>query len=434
MNITGQSAAEIFDSVRRLVHAGRLEPGEALPPVRQLASELGVNRNTVASAYRRLVAAGVAVTRGRHGTLVRSSPQLPEHEGRIHDALVRDLGSGNPALQWLPDPLDALAEAGYRPVLYGDAVIAPVLARQGRAWFEPDSPGDYEVLLTHGAVDALERLLGSGLTAGDKVAIEEPCYLSGLRTVRALALEPVGVAMDAFGMQPHALQQALEAGAQAVVITPRAQNPTGASLTAERAAALRQVLTRFPHVLVIEDDHFALLARAPYYPVIPACTSRWARIRSMSKAFGPDLRLAFVASDPDTAHTLSQRLAPGNAWVSHLLQQAVAACLASPAVLQQVQAAGADYAARRDRLMDLLTRCGLPPWQPAEGLNLWVPVPVCSRPLAERLLLRGWRVRPGEAFALQQPVSALRITIATLSARDAERLVEDILALIGDVG
>src|SRR5690606_19439693 len=167
MNITGQTAAEIFDSVRQLVHAGCLPPGEALPPVRQLASVLGVNRNTVASAYRRLVAAGVAVTRGRHGTLIRSSPQLPEHERRIHDALVHDLGSGNPAVQWLPDPIDALASAGYRPVLYGDAAIAPVLAQQGRAWFDADSPGDYQVQLTHGAVDALERLLGSGLTAGD---------------------------------------------------------------------------------------------------------------------------------------------------------------------------------------------------------------------------------------------------------------------------
>lgn len=434
MNITGQTAAEIFDSVRQLVHAGCLPPGEALPPVRQLASVLGVNRNTVASAYRRLVAAGVAVTRGRHGTLIRSSPQLPEHEGRIHDALVHDLGSGNPAVQWLPDPIDALASAGYRPVLYGDAAIAPVLAQQGRAWFDADSPGDYQVQLTHGAVDALERLLGSGLTAGDRVAIEEPCYLSGLRTVLALALEPVGVAVDAFGMQPAALQQALEAGAQAVVITPRAHNPTGASLSGERAAALRQVLKRFPHVLVIEDDHFALLAQARYYPVIPARMPRWARIRSVSKALGPDLRLAIVASDPDTAQQLSLRLARGNTWVSHLLQQTVAACLASPAVLQQVQAAGADYASRRAALVAALSRRGLLPWLPAEGLNLWLPVPVASQPLAERLLRRGWWVRAGEVFALQQPVQALRITIATLAARDAERLAEDIVALIEDAG
>lgn len=434
MNITGQTAAEIFDSVRRLAHAGRLIPGQALPPVRQLAAALGVNRNTVAAAYRRLVAAGVAVTRGRHGTLIRCSPQLPECEARLPDALVHDLGSGNPALRWLPDPLEALAEAGYRPVLCGDAAVAPALAQQGRAWFGPDSPGDYEVLLAHGAVDALERLLGSGLTAGDRVAIEEPCYLGCLRTVRALSLEPVGVAMDAAGMQPKALQQALEAGAQAVVITPRAHNPTGASLSAERAATLRQILGRFPHVLVIEDDHFALLAQAPYYPVIPSRMPRWARIRSMSKALGPDLRLAFVASDPETAGQLSQRLAPGNSWVSHVLQQTVAACLASPAVLQRVQAAGADYASRRDTLVAALSRRELSPWLPAEGLNLWLPVPVASQPLAERLLRRGWWVRAGDVFALEQPVQALRITIATLSARDAERLAEDIQALIEDAG
>src|SRR5690606_41599254 len=72
MNITGQTAAEVFDSVRQLVHAGGLPPGEALPPVRQLASVLGVDRNTVASGSRGLVAAVVAVARGPAGAVVRA--------------------------------------------------------------------------------------------------------------------------------------------------------------------------------------------------------------------------------------------------------------------------------------------------------------------------------------------------------------------------
>ncbi|WP_154390475.1 GntR family transcriptional regulator, partial [Bordetella pertussis] len=55
MSITGASAAEIFDSVRQLAQARRLLPGQALPPVRELAQTLGVNRNTVAAAYKRLV-------------------------------------------------------------------------------------------------------------------------------------------------------------------------------------------------------------------------------------------------------------------------------------------------------------------------------------------------------------------------------------------
>lgn len=48
---TGKTASEIFDNIRHLVQSGALQPGEALPPVRELAGELAVNRNTVAAAY-----------------------------------------------------------------------------------------------------------------------------------------------------------------------------------------------------------------------------------------------------------------------------------------------------------------------------------------------------------------------------------------------
>ncbi|WP_406940280.1 aminotransferase class I/II-fold pyridoxal phosphate-dependent enzyme, partial [Bordetella pertussis] len=91
-------------------------------------------------------------------------------------------------------------------------------------------------------------------------------------------------------------------GAQAVLLTPRAQNPTGASLTRARARALRQVLQRYPHVMVIADDHFAHLSASPYHSPIPAAALRWALVRSVSN------------------------------WVSHLLQDVVAGCLASAPV------------------------------------------------------------------------------------------------------
>ncbi|MCQ6468452.1 transcriptional regulator PtsJ, partial [Vibrio parahaemolyticus] len=81
---------------------------------------------------------------------------------------------------------------------------------------------------------------------------------------------------------------------------------------------------------------------------------RWALIRSASKIFGPDLRLAVVASDGQTAQRLRLRLAPGTNWVSHLLQDAVSACLSSPDVLAQVALARADYARRRGILADAL--------------------------------------------------------------------------------
>ncbi|WP_213152805.1 hypothetical protein [Pseudomonas aeruginosa] len=71
-------------------------------------------------------------------------------------------------------------------------------------------------------------------------------------------------------MRPQALEAALANGAQAVLCTPGAQNPTGCGLSERRARELRRVLARHPHVLVIEDDNFALLAEAPYFSIAPA--------------------------------------------------------------------------------------------------------------------------------------------------------------------
>ncbi|HCJ50047.1 MAG TPA: transcriptional regulator PtsJ, partial [Microbacterium sp.] len=68
LEIAGDSAAEIADSVRSLIDRGILQPGSPLPPVRTLAETIGVNRNTVVAAYRQLAAAGAVETAGRAGT------------------------------------------------------------------------------------------------------------------------------------------------------------------------------------------------------------------------------------------------------------------------------------------------------------------------------------------------------------------------------
>ena len=77
-SITAQTAAEIAESVRDLVDTGQLAPGAGLPPVRTLAEQLEVNRNTVVAAYGLLVQAGVAVTRGRAGTRIIDLQPLPQ--------------------------------------------------------------------------------------------------------------------------------------------------------------------------------------------------------------------------------------------------------------------------------------------------------------------------------------------------------------------
>lgn len=426
MKISGKTATEIFENVRRLTRSGQLAAGQTLPPVRELAARLEVNRNTVAAAYKQLVTAGIALTQGRRGTVIRPLAEMGEQEGTLPGSPLIDLAGGNPDPALLPDPLLALAASGYRPALYGEASVDPALEAVARTWFDPDCRTDYAVHVTHGAVDTIERLLAAYLVPGDKVAVEDPCFLSSINALRIAGLQPVAVATDAEGMQPEALAQALAQGAHAVLLTPRAQNPTGSNLTPARAQALRQVLADYPHALVIEDDHFALLARAVYHSVVPPTTQHWALIRSVSKSFGPDLRLALVACDGDSAQRLSQRLAPGTTWVSYLLQATVRALLECPEAMNQVSTAAALYEQRRSLLIAALRSEGISALQPCEGLNVWVPLDCDSQPVAHRLAQRGWLVRNGAVFAIDTPVQALRITASTLNAADAEKFAADL--------
>jgi len=422
MKITGRSAEAIFDSIREGIGSGQLAAGSVLPPVRELAERLGVNRNTVAAAYKRLDGAGLASTAGRRGTVVRGPAQAMAREGSAPGLALRDLAGGNPDPRLLP----ALRLQAAAPRLYGADTVDARMQRLARASLDPHCPAGYALELTHGAVDGIERLLAAWLLPGDRIAVEDPCFLGSLNVLAAGGHAVLPVAVDAHGMQVEALRAALEAGARAVLLTPRAHNPTGASLSRRRARALRQVLERYPQVLVLVDDHFALLSRQPYHAVIPPTTRRWALLRSLSKSLGPDLRLALIGCDAETAARLRLRMAPGTGWVSHLLQDAAAAALWSGRVAARMKRAGYDYVARREVLRQALRAEGIAVGAQMDGLNLWLPLQCDSQPLVMALAQRGWQVRGGEVFSVHTPVHGVRITTATLTATDARRFARDL--------
>ena len=424
--IDGKSANEIFDSIRQHITSGQLAKGETLPPVRFLAMRLGVNRNTVAAAYKRLVTSGLALSLGRNGTVIKATPAPVALEGGNPHTPLTDLSGGNPAADKLPDLGRYLSHISRTPRLYGDAPVSPALYDWAQGWMQEAIPTAGEIDLTNGAVDAIERLLSAHLLPGDSVAVEDPCFLSSISMLRYSGFHASPVTIDSEGMQADALERALAAGARAVILTPRAHNPTGYSLSAARAAAIRQVLSRYPQALVIVDDHFALLSAADWHPVLTSDTRHWAVIRSMSKALGPDLRLAFVASDTATSAKLRLRLNAGSQWVSHLLQDLVYACLTDEAFPQQQALARQFYASQQQKLARALRSRGIENAPPGDGLNLWLPLPAASQTAAFSLAKSGWLVREGEAFGVSAPAHGLRITISTLSDNDITRLAADI--------
>ncbi|HDS1220438.1 transcriptional regulator PtsJ [Stenotrophomonas sp. TWI143] len=427
MKITGHSAESIFDSIREGIGDGRLTAGSVLPPVRELAERLGVNRNTVAAAYKRLDAAGLASTGGRRGTTVRGVPAPVAREGSPPGLALHDLAGGNPDPRLLP----SLRLAPAPPRLYGVGTVDPRMQRLARASLDADCPQGYALELSHGAVDGIERLLAAWLLPGDRIAVEDPCFLGSLNVLNAAGHTPLPVAVDTHGMQVASLRRALEAGARAVLLTPRAHNPTGASLDAKRARALRQLLAGYPQVAVLIDDHYALLSQQAYHSVLPVDGRRWALLRSLSKPLGPDLRLAWLACDEETAVRLRLRLAAGTGWVSHLLQDAAVSVLESAPQRAKIASAGVRYQQRLQSLQMLLQARGVQQAVPMEGLNLWLPLPDDSRPQVLALAARGWHVRAGEVFAVSAPGHGLRITCAALGTPQQRQLADDLAAVLG---
>lgn len=428
--ISGTSVVEIIESVRGAVGRDELKAGAPLPSIRELAGDLRVHRNTVANAYARLASMGVIETqRGRAGSRVARrdlfqplQPSDPDYGGE-----VRNLAFGNPDGALLPDLKAHFAQALERaPHLYGAAADVPELVAFERARAKAAGLRTDQVIVTSGAADAIERVLLAHLAPGDSVAVEEPCYTRIVLLIRALGLRPLAVTLDEEGMQPSALAASLERGARAVILTPLAQNPTGATLSLERAAALSQLLSRHPDVLLIEDDHFGALARATPRSLLGrslAPVPRWAIARSMSKFLGPDLRVAFLHTDATTAARVKARLALGANWVSHILQVAVHVALQDPTTTKSIAKAGETYAKRREALLAALHANGVPAMG-REGLHVWLPTPHDAR-LAHFLLARGWAVQTGENFRIERSLG-LRITTSTLAPKAATVLAKDI--------
>ena len=428
--IIGKTASEIFDNIRHLVQSGVLKPGDVLPPVRELAGKLSVNRNTVAAAYKRLVTSGLAISQGRNGTAIKTHNTLPALEGGDPSSPLKDISSGNPDPTRLANVKNYLSAIAAAPRLYGDAAVDPRLAAWAHAWMSKDSGVDAEINLASGAIDALERLLCALLLPGDSVAIEDPCFLSSINMLRYAGFTPSPVPVDAEGMQPDALEEALRNGARAVIITPRAHNPTGCSLSEPRARAIRDILARYPQVLVIIDDHFARLSSTPWHSPLAAESRRWALVRSLSKTLGPDMRLAIVASDCETSAALRLRLNSGSQWVSHLLQDLVIACLNDDAFMASLTESRRHYRRQHEKLIAALARCGITHLTPGDGLNFWFPLEEPSQPVALRLAHAGWLVREGETFGIRAPSHGLRLSLATLSDEEINKLASDLCQIL----
>jgi DNA-binding transcriptional MocR family regulator len=411
------TARGLASAVSQAIGAGTLAAGTRLPPIRQIARELGLSPTTVSAAWQLLARSGTILTDGRRGTVVaeprtagpRRYRRALSANGRTAFALDLSTGVPDPAL--LPDLSPALRRLhATAPSSYLDDPVVPALEATLRASW-PSAPQRLAVF--DGAMDALERVAGQLLRWGDRAIVENPCFPPLLDLLDALGVQVQGVRLDESGPVPAELSALLTAQPATVFLQPRAQNPTGVSWTPARRDELAAVLAAHPSTVVIEDDSAGDLASGPPPSLGSALPDQTVHIRSFSKSHGPDLRLAAVGGPSSILDAVLERRLLGQGWTSRLLQHLLLDLLTDASTVDFVARARSEYARRRRLITEPLRAAGIAV-DGADGINLWLPV--ADEPAAlVALAADGIGAAAGAAFQLGAADPHLRVTIGLVA-------------------
>lgn len=412
------------------IRAGELNPGDRLPSIRGLARISAVSPSTISAALADLRRRGVITMAPRRRAQVASRPAVPKITSLPLPVGVHDVSSASPDTQLLPDIASRLTRDLWQPTGYDTALLEPELEATMVRMFEDDGLSG-PITVTNGSLDALERILTAVARPGEAIAVEDPGWSSTFTLVRVLGLVPVPVKVDDFGMLPEELDKALSSrSCCALILTPRAQNPYGSALDSSRARDLHTVLSKFPSIYVIEDDHASLVAGTRPHTVVTE-RKNWAVIRSANKALDPDLRLAVTISDSQTAERLQGRFMVGPGWVSHFMQRVVARVLTDPIAINQIHFAEGEYSARRIRLIGALDKADILAYG-RSGMNVLIPVED-EAAVSSRLLLSGWAVRSGASFRLRTS-PFVRVSISQMSQSEIDEFSEVAIPIILGTG
>jgi DNA-binding transcriptional MocR family regulator len=417
---TDRTPVGIARAVGRLVSRGELVGGERLPTVRSLAGALEISPTSIAEAWSALKRSGTIVTDGRRGTFVR---ERPSDGGRVWRVPVEsgmyevDLSTGTPDPGLLPSIGTILRTLGAEPVVtsYLDRPVLEELELEltSRWPFVPE-----RLTVVNGALDAVDRLVASLVGMGDRVVVENPTFAPIGDLLERAGAEVIGVRLDDEGIMVDELADALARGPDLLILQPRAHNPTGISMTAERAQSLAQLLSG-TDTIIIEDDHSGAVADAELHTLGTYLPDRVVHIHSFSKAYGPDLRLAAVGGSATPIDQLVRRRQLGPSWSSRLLQSILLRLLTDPGVDELLARVARTYSDRRRRLTLALKQNGIEIGR-GSGLNLWLPVHDEQWALVA-LASRGIGAAPGSPFQIGRADSPhLRITTARVEDRFEE--------------
>lgn len=449
----------IAEAIGARIQSGELETGARLPPIRALASDLGVNRDTVALAYDELSAEGWVETAVGRGTFVRrgairersaprSLPLAPHVEDllRLEGARPRfAAGTDLVALHALvPDPAlypaeafrkalnKVLGSAGPELWTYGGAqghprlreVIARRLRRGGM-----DLEAD-ELVLCHGATQGISLAVRLFAQPGDAVAVEDPTYGNVLSTLVALGVRAEPVRMEPEGPRLESIERVLaRPDVKAFYTIPTFHNPLGTSTGLAHRRALLGVAQRSGKPIIEDAFEMDLRFEGSEVPSLAALDDEGlvVQLTSFSKSLFPAVRTGAIRARGRSLEALVALKHATDLSDSMPLQAALAEFIASGAYDRHLVKLRRELFKRRNALLAAL-EAHLPEgstWtRPLGGYQLWAELPfdVDTRDLLADAARAGVSFAPGSQFLPDHRASrGMRLAVAQADASAIER-------------
>jgi DNA-binding transcriptional MocR family regulator len=465
---------QLRDQIRALVHGGDLRPGERIPASRELATQLGVHRTTVANAYAELESEGLISGHVGRGTFIRGEsvtrrisavPHPHSVEGglrweslfadergeeflnRLTQAASRGAISfvmARPAAQFFPieelrkcsntvwrregpEILQMGPSDGYPPL---KKALVALLRSEG---YEAN---DENLLITDGCQQALDLVCKAFLRPGDTVLIENPTYPGALAILTGARARILGVPVNAEsgpGTTPGVDVSAIEAvlmqnRVKMMVVTPDFHNPTGTTLpVAERR--LLEIAARF-QVPVIEDHIYARLrARGERVPSLKQLdrSNLVIQIDSFSKIAFPGMRVGWIVAPSNVIERLRMVKQSSDLHSGHLGQAILAEYVRRGLLDRHLERTRKAYSGRLAALEQALGRhmpSGTKWTRPEGGMCVWVELPLGfdSNELLIHTRERGVVFAPGRYFYFQNPQpNTLRLGFTGVAEREIAR-------------
>ncbi len=445
--------------LRQLMETGELHRGDRLPPTRELAVKLGLNRTTVSAAYDVLESEGLIKGEVGRGSYVSATPRGRAETLNWSRALTASVstGAGTPAAGVINFSSSRPSEKLFPVEEFRESCREVLESKNLRTLMQLGSPGGYEplrrylldraigsgiaresddILITNGCQQALDLLGRALVRAGDKVAVEEPVY-PGLKNLFLEAgAELIGVATDSDSVDLNSLQRALDAGPKVLVVTPSFQNPTGTTIpAADRAEICR--LSRTAGVPLIEIDIYSELAYSAGNrpPRLKELDPNVILLGSFSKVAFPGVRVGWIIAPRPAIARATELKQLADLHTDHL-SQAFLLRFAESGRLARHQ--GVVIAAAKEKLRALeqscrrfLTSCTYR--VPGGGMNMWIQLPghldaVALRGLAQQA---GIDYLPGRYFSVSRSLdSGLRLSFAGLEPNEIRKGIEILGGLI----